>query len=89
MSLLPGSPTTMANPQSFNNMKKHRNIERVVAVCSFSSAVVLAFLSVLITDDNDIPNGNLVMCAQFLTLTATIFGVDYKFSQHDAEQPDS
>lgn len=49
---------------------------------SFAAAVVLAFLSVIITDDSEIPNGNLIMCAQFLTLTATIFGVDYKFSQH-------
>ena len=50
---------------------------------SFAAAVVLAFLSVVITDDKEIPNGNLIMCAQFLTLTATIFGVDYKFRQHE------
>ena len=64
-------------------MAKHRNIERIIAVLSFAAAVVLAFLSVIITDDKEIPNGNLIMCAQFLTLTATIFGVDYKFRQHD------
>lgn len=63
-------------------MAKHRNIERIIALLSFAAAVVLAFLSVIITDDKEIPNGNLIMCAQFLTLTATIFGVDYKFSQH-------
>lgn len=62
-------------------MKNKRNLERTIAVLSFFAAVVLAFLSVFLTSDHDVPNGNLMMCAQFLTLTATIFGVDYKFNQ--------
>lgn len=61
-------------------MKKERNLERFVAVTSFITAVILAFLSVFITDDHDVPNGTLLICAQFLTLTATIFGIDYKFN---------
>ena len=61
-------------------MKKERNLERFVAVSSFITAVILAFLSVFITDEHDVPNGTLLICAQFLTLTATIFGIDYKFN---------
>ena len=61
-------------------MKKERNLERFVAVSSFITAVILAFLSVFITDEHDVPNGTLLICAQFLTLTATIFGIDYKIN---------
>lgn len=57
-----------------------RKIEKFVAVCSFFTAVVLSVISLLITDKHDIEAGTLMMCAQFLTLTATIFGIDYKFN---------
>ncbi len=59
---------------------KSRSSEKFVAVGSFLSAVGLAFTSLLITPDHDIASGVLMMCAQFLTLTATIFGIDYKFN---------
>lgn len=55
------------------------NAEVVVAVGSFMAAVGLAFTSLLISKDHDIAAGVLMMCAQFLTLTAAIFGLDYKF----------
>lgn len=57
-----------------------RRAEKFVAVCSFFAAVGLAFTSLVISKDNDIAAGVLMMCAQFLTLTATIFGIDYKFT---------
>lgn len=53
--------------------------EITVAVGSFLAAVGLAFTSLLISEDHDIAAGVLMMCAQFLTLTAAIFGLDYKF----------
>lgn len=53
--------------------------EKFVAVCSFFAAVALAFTSLIISKDHDIAAGVLMMCAQFLTLTATIFGINYKF----------
>ena len=59
------------------NKRKH---EKFVAVCSFFAAVALAFTSLIISEDHDIAAGVLMMCAQFLTLTATIFGIDYKFT---------
>lgn len=59
---------------------KERHYEKMVAVGSFLAAVGLAFTSLIISDDHDIAAGVLMMCAQFLTLTATIFGIDYKFT---------
>lgn len=56
-----------------------KKTEKFVAVCSFFAAVVLAFTSMIISDDHDIAAGVLMMCAQFLTLTATILGINYKF----------
>ena len=58
-----------------------RKTKLFVAVGSFFAAVLLAFTSVLISKDHDVAGGVLMMCAQFLTLTATIFGIDYKFTQ--------
>ena len=52
-----------------------------VAIGSFLAAVALAFTSLLISQDHDIAAGVLMMCAQFLMLTATIFGLDYKIGQ--------
>ena len=53
-----------------------------MAVGCFLAAVALAFTSLLISNDHDIAAGVLMMCAQFLTLTATIFGLDYKISRY-------
>lgn len=64
-------------------MIHERKIEKFVAVCSFFAAVGLAFTSLLISPDHDVAGGALMMCAQFLTLTATIFGIDYKFKSND------
>lgn len=58
-----------------------RKTKLFVAVGSFFAAVLLAFTSVLVSKDHDVAGGVLMMCAQFLTLTATIFGIDYKFTQ--------
>lgn len=61
-------------------MIQSRKAEKFVAVSSFLAAVGLSFTSLLISEDNDIASGVLMMCAQFLTLTATLFGIDYKFA---------
>ena len=62
-------------------MDENKSIQKLVAVGSFLAAVALAFTSLLISEDHDIAAGVLMMCAQFLTLTATIFGIDYKWNQ--------
>lgn len=64
-------------------MVHDKNSERFVAIGSFLAAVVLAFTSLVISEDHDIAAGVLMCCAQFLTLTATIFGLDYKFTRYD------
>lgn len=62
-------------------MVHDKKVESSVAVGSFLAAVVLAFTSLWISEDHDIAAGVLMMCAQFLMLTATIFGLDYKIGQ--------
>lgn len=62
-------------------MVHDKRVESFVAVSSFLAAVALAFTSLLISQDHDIAAGVLMMCAQFLMLTATIFGLDYKIGQ--------
>lgn len=64
-----------------NEMVHDKKTESFVAVGSFLAAVALAFTSLLISEDHDIAAGVLMMCAQFLMLTATIFGLDYKIGQ--------
>lgn len=66
----------MSNEKILSHDSRH---EKFVAVCSFFAAVALAFTSLIISKDHDIAAGVLMMCAQFLTLTATIFGINYKF----------
>lgn len=69
-------------------MENKRRHEKFVAICSFFAAVGLAFTSLVISEDHDIAAGVLMMCAQFLTLTATIFGIDYKFTSHPKPKTD-
>lgn len=45
------------------------------------AAVAFAFLSLLISEGHDVTASQLMMVAQFLTLTATILGIDYKFNK--------
>lgn len=63
-----------------------RKAEKFVAVGSFFAAVLLAFTSVIVSEDHDVAGGVLMMCAQFLTLTATIFGIDYKFTSNGRKE---
>lgn len=59
-------------------MVHDKKAESFVAIGSFLAAVVLAFTALVISPNHDIAAGVLMMCAQFLMLTATIFGLDYK-----------
>lgn len=60
--------------------KDKRYIEKAIAIASFFVAVALAFLSLLISEEHDIAANTMLVIAQFLTLTATILGIDYKFN---------
>ena len=59
-----------------------RLLERTLATASFIVAVALAFLSMLVSTENEIAGGNLMAIAQFLTFAATLLGIDYKFSTY-------
>ena len=70
-------------------MVHDKRTESFVAIGSFLAAVALAFTSLLISQDHDIAAGVLMMCAQFLLLTAAIFGIDYKIGQKLREYDES
>lgn len=67
-------------------MVHDKRVESAVAVGSFVAAVALAFVSLAISEDHDIAGGVLMMCAQFLLLTATIFGLDYHILKRISER---
>lgn len=62
--------------------KTSRILEKTIATASFAVAVVLTFVSLAISEDHDIASNVLFVVAQFLTLTATLLGIDYKFSHN-------
>lgn len=61
-------------------MVQDTKVQSVVAIGSFLAAVAFAFTALVIHDDHKIIASDLMMVAQFLMLTATIFGLDYKIS---------
>lgn len=70
-----------------NSQKRY--LEKTIATASFCVAVALCFTSVAISDDHDVAANVCLVVAQFLTLTATLLGIDYKFttrSNHDTQR---
>lgn len=67
-------------------MVHDKRIEGFVAVGSFLVAAALAFIGQQMSEHGDIEGGTLMMVAQFLTLTATIFGIDYKLKRWREKQ---
>lgn len=63
-----------------------KKIEGFVAVGSFLVAAILAFVGQAMAEQGDIRGGSLMAVAQFLTLTATIFGIDYKLNRFRHER---
>jgi len=57
-----------------------RKVEKAISGASFVVAATLAFTSMAIRPDNDITANVLLAIAQFLTLTCTLLGIDYKFN---------
>lgn len=66
-----------------SNYPDSRFLEKAIAAASFLTAAALAFTAILLNDHADIESGALFTCAQFLTLTATILGIDYKFNSKE------
>lgn len=61
-------------------MVSDSKVQSAVAIGSFLAAVAFAFTALVIHEDHRIIASDLMMVAQFLMLTATIFGLDYKIS---------
>lgn len=53
------------------------------AVASFAAAVVFGLIGILLSPSHDVAAGVLVLISQFLLLTASIFGLDLKFTRND------
>lgn len=69
-------------------MNKGRTIEYTVAVASFGTAVALSVASLILSDGHEVAAGNCTLVAQFLLLTASIFGIDYKLNHYGTTNPD-
>lgn len=65
-------------------MVAKRILEKTIATASFAVAVALSFVSMFISEDHDIAANVCLVVAQFLTLTATLLGIDYKFNGQKA-----
>ena len=57
-----------------------RRFEKMLAGLSLIAAIALAFTALLLSEDHDIAATTAMVVAQFLTLTATLLGFDYKFN---------
>lgn len=62
--------------------QQKRLLEKTIATASFVVAVALSFTSLLLGEEHDIAANVCLVVAQFLTLTATLLGIDYKFSTY-------
>lgn len=69
-------------------MFKSRRIEYFVAVASFVAAVGFAFTSLFLSEAHTVAAGNCTVVAQFLILTASIFGIDYKLNTYGGTRPE-
>lgn len=56
-----------------------RTYERGLAGLSLVAAIAIAFTALLIRNEHNIEAGVAMVIAQFLTLTGTLLGIDYKF----------
>lgn len=60
-----------------------RHLEKAIAAASFIAAVAFAFTSLLIAPSFEVAANNMLVVAQFLTFTATILGIDYRFNSKE------
>lgn len=68
---------------------KNRKYEMSMATASFTVAVILAFAGMYLHPDHDIAAGVCMVIAQFLILTASIIGIDYKLNQFGSSYRDA
>ena len=66
---------------------KKRYYEMGMATASFVVAVILSFVGMAIHPEHDIAAGVCMVIAQFLILTASIIGIDYKLNNFGSSTP--
>lgn len=66
---------------------RSRRYEKTLAGLSFLVACLLAFVGLLLSPTHDVEAGVALTVAQFLTFTATILGIDYKFNGNTSKHP--
>ena len=64
-----------------------RYYEMGMATASFIVAVILSFVGMLLHPEHDIAAGVCMVIAQFLILTASIIGIDYKLNNFGSSTP--
>lgn len=64
-------------------MIHNEKVESFVAVGAFLVGAALAFIGQQMSEHGDIRGGTLMGIAQFLTLCATLFGIDYKIRKFE------
>lgn len=67
-------------------MFRSRIYEKSLAGLSLAAAIALAFTGLFLSASNDIGAATCFVIAQFLTLTATLLGFDYKLNPTDHAQ---
>ena len=65
-----------------------RYFEKAVAAASFVVAAALAFLSLAISSTHEIAAQTGMVIAQFLLLTGSILGIDYKLNNIGHARPE-
>lgn len=65
----------------------NRKYEMGLATASFAVATILAFLGMALHEEHDIAAGVCMVIAQFLLLTASIIGIDYKLNNFGSASP--
>lgn len=66
---------------------RKRYYEMGMATASFVVACVLSFVGMALHPEHDIAAGVCMVIAQFLILTASIIGIDYKLNNFGASGP--
>lgn len=67
----------------------NRKYEMTLATASFVVAVILAFAGMYLHPEHDIAAGVCMVIAQFLILTASIIGIDYKLNNFGTSYKDA
>lgn len=67
-------------------MIHNEKVESFVAIGAFLVGAALAFIGQQMSEHGDIRGGTLMGVAQFLTLCATLFGIDYKIRKFEHEK---